>query len=163
MKLIPLTHGKFAQVDDADFEQISKYKWHSITNKSGNNYAICSIKINGKFKTTYMHRMILGVTEKSDWVDHKDNNGLNNRRTNIRIATPSKNQANRIPFGNSKYKGVCFNKNSKLWRTEIQKDGKRITIGYFKDEKQAALAYDLKATELFGEFAYLNFKQSKSY
>lgn len=92
-------------------------------------------------------------------IDHKDRNPLNNLEDNLRIATPSQNMANRAKQRrkcSSIYKGVSFRKYNLDWESYIMKNRKRIHLGIFKDEKEAALAYNKAAIELFGEFALLN-------
>ena len=94
-------------------------------------------------------------------VDHIDGNSLNNRRSNLRICTPRQNTANRAKTrnGTSRFKGVHFCTRDRKWRAQIGVDGARRFIGDFDDEVEAARAYDRKAAELFGEFAYLNFPE----
>jgi len=106
-----------------------------------------------------MHRLIMNAPEGLV-VDHIDRNGLNNRKCNLRLCTKAQNVQNSRPRRNrsSKYKGVFWNKLNKKWSASIHKGDKRIYLGGFDDEIEAALAYDRKAAELFGEFAYLNFR-----
>ena len=105
-----------------------------------------------------MHRQIM-IAPEGFVVDHIDGNSLNNRKTNLRICTQAQNIHNSRPRRNrsSKYKGVFWDKVNKKWSTNIRKGDKRIYLGGFDDEIEAAIAYDRKAAELFGEFAYLNF------
>jgi len=105
-----------------------------------------------------MHREIIRAPEGL-LVDHIDGNGLNNRKSNLRLCTHSQNTYNRRPNRNcsSRYKGISFHKMSKKWEVAICCKGKREHLGRFDDEVKAALAYDRKAKQLFGEFAYLNF------
>ncbi len=154
VKLIPLTQGKFAIVDDDDYEHLNKYKWCALKTHNNKFYAVRR-KNN---KTIIMHRQIMNVPEGLV-VDHIDGNGLNNRKNNLRICTQAQNIHNSRPRRNrsSKYKGVFWDKVNKKWSTNIRKGDKRIYLGGFDDEIEAALAYDRKAAELFGEFAYLNF------
>ena len=104
-----------------------------------------------------MHRIILDAPEGM-YCDHKNHNGLDNRRCNLRLCTNAQNQYNRrLQTGcSSVYKGVCWNKEKKRWQAEIQFEGKAIHIGYYDYQIDAAIAYDDRALELFGEFAYLN-------
>ena len=91
-------------------------------------------------------------------VDHIDGNGLNNRRSSLRICTHRQNMWNSRPRGKgSKYKGVCWDKSRKRWIVVVRRGDLHIHLGRFDDEVEAARAYDRKAFELFGEFAYLNF------
>lgn len=100
------------------------------------------------------HRLILNAKLPLQ-VDHINGNGLDNRKNNLRMVTSQQNNFNRKPI-NSKYKGVAFHKSCNSWEAKICLNQKRIYIGMFKTDKEAAQAYNLKAIELFGEFAYLN-------
>jgi len=94
-------------------------------------------------------------------VDHINGDNLDNRKKNLRLCTYAENNRNRKPLENktSKYKGVGLNKNYKIktWQARIVKNSKRYSLGYFKNEKEAALAYNQAAKKYFGEFAYLNY------
>jgi hypothetical protein len=150
IRFIPLTKGKFTIVDAEDFVWLSQFKWHCIINKSA--YAYHSF--NGK--QTSMHRVIMNPPPGLV-VDHIDGNGLNNCRSNLRICTIVENQRNSKGWSKtSRYKGVSWSKKNK-WASAISLNFKRIHLGYFDNEIEAAKAYDKKAAELFGEFAYLNF------
>lgn len=153
MKKIPLTQGKFALVDDANLEWLNQWKWYAGKNRaSGIFYAKRSAK-RGKI---LMHRAILNAKPKQE-VDHRDGNSLNNCRDNLRFVTAGQNAMNRHRVvGVSRYKGVS--RHRAKWRACIEKDKKGIHIGYFDLEIEAAKAYDLKAKELFGEFARPNFQ-----
>jgi len=107
-----------------------------------------------------MHRVIMRAP-KGVMCDHRNHNGLDNRKSNLRLCTSAQNQYNKKPKKDcaSKYKGVVRRKDCKKWRAKIGFKGKRIHLGYFDDEMDAAMAYDDKAIELFGEFAYLNFPE----
>lgn len=157
-KKIPLTQGKFAIVDENKYEELSKYKWQAL--KNGNTYYArrCDY-VNGETKIIYMHRQILGAKQGEE-VDHVNHNGLDNRVCNVRKCTRSQNSQNRKPQkkeNTSKYKGVNWQKRDCLWQAQIKKNGTTIHIGSFNNEIDAATAYDVKAKELFGEFAHLNF------
>lgn len=157
MKQIPLTQGKFALVDDEDFEELSKVKWRA--NKGGNTfYAIRSVYFDFISKSFLMHREILGLNYSEFHVDHIDGNGLNNQRSNLRICTHRENMMNRATNKNSTshYKGVSWARDRKKWRAEIEVDAKRIKIGCFETEKYAARAYNEAAIKYHGEFARLN-------
>jgi len=152
-KLIPLTQGKFAIVDAADYDWLNQYKWHVIKYK---NTSYARTQKNGK--SIRMHRLITGAPSHL-LVDHRDSNGLNNRRSNLRPCTHQENVYNRRPRpgSTSRYKGVYRKKTSKKYVANIRNNGKILFLGRFDDEIEAAIAYDIKAMELFGEFAYLNF------
>jgi hypothetical protein len=162
MKIIDLVGNKVALVDDADFERISKHKWRVHINRSKDKvvfYAVRTVKgMDGRKRIIYMHREILGLTlHDGVKTDHKDTDGLNNQRDNLRLADDSSNAMNtRKRRGTSKYKGVCFSKVEQSWQSQICKDQHVIFLGYFSTEKLAAVAYNQKAKELFGEFARVN-------
>jgi hypothetical protein len=108
-----------------------------------------------------MHRLILNPPDDKV-VDHADHNGLNNQKSNIRIASKSENQYNAVKRKNrtSIYKGVTWHKDMNKWRAYIQREDEKLTcLGYYDDEAEAGRAYDAKAIEYFGEFALLNFPQ----
>ncbi len=153
-KRIELTWGKYAVVDAADYDRLSTYRWCAV--KEGRSWYAKTFRRDGM--PLSMHRLVIGAP-KGLFVDHIDHNGLNNRRSNLRLCTNQQNQHNRRPNrgGTSRYKGVCFTKSTKKFRAFINHNKKRFHLGYFKNEIDAAKAYDCKARELFGEFAYLNF------
>ena len=163
---VPLTRGLFAVVDAADFERLSTHSWTASDspNAPGVFYAHrgASPEERRLYKTTNikMHRFIMGFPPAM--LDHRNGNTLDNRRGNLRLSTPSLNQANkkkqRGTFG--KFKGVDFHKCEGKWRARITKDKRCFCIGHFLTEEAAARAYDAKARELFGEFARLNFPKA---
>lgn len=159
MKLIPLTQGQYAMVDDEDYDHLMQWKWYAKKSKKRKQtYAARSEK------TILMHRIVCKAN-KGELVDHKDHNGLNNQKINLRKCTTSQNCANRIPSGSSKYLGVSKHVTSKTkykWDCKITHNKITKRIGFFSGNKQgeieAAKAYDKMALELHGEFANLNFK-----
>jgi hypothetical protein len=122
-----------------------------------NFYARRSFKENGSKRSIRLHRFLMDAPEGTQ-VDHINGDGLDNRRCNLRFATQAQNQANqRSARGSSSmFKGVGWFKQTKRWVARIKKDKKEYHLGYFDDEIKAAEAYDIKAKELFGEFAKLN-------
>ena len=159
MKKIKLTQGKYALIDNEDFKRINQFKWHANF-IDGYWRAMRNIrKPNGKRETQLMHRFIMNTPKGMD-TDHKNHDGLDNQKHNLRICTMAQNQHNQKLRQNtsSKYKGVTWHEQLKKWRTRIRLNGKRIHLGYYINEIKAARAYDMKAKELFGEFAYLNFQ-----
>lgn len=156
MKYIPLTHGKYAIVDDIDYPKVSKYSWHYSHLKT-TEYARMAIGPFGKQKTIRMHRFILGVNDVRE-IDHKNGNGLDNQRENLRIATRTENVRNssKRKDTNNFYKGVHFLKNRNKWIARIQVNHKRIHSGYFDTQKEAAKRYDELAKTYFGIFSRLN-------
>lgn len=168
MKFIPLTYGKFAIVDDADYELTSKFKWSSI-NGTNTDYAICSVHLGylhsptkKRIKCTLrLHRLIMRPPKAME-VDHINHNGLDCRRSNMRICTKAQNQYNKYShIGSSRYKGVSWDKDAQKWRADIHNNGRHITLGKFYDEIDAALAYDEAAIKYAGEFAFTNFTKSE--
>jgi hypothetical protein len=150
-RFIPLTRGLWAAVDVRDFEWLSEYCWYASPSGGGKMYA----RRNTKTGTILMHREIM-KTPKGMHVDHKDRNGLNNRRDNLRNCTPAENQYNKRPRGKrSRFKGVY--PHGDKWQAMIKHKGELFNLGLFDDDVEAAKARDRKAYELEGEFAYLNF------
>ena len=159
MKEIKLTQGKVALVDDEDFEYLSQWKWYA-SKDDHRFYARTSIRVceTGRQATVRMHRHILSLNNSKFLVDHRDGNGLNNQKSNLRVATPSQNAANKssIQNGYSKYLGISWHKKIKRWEARISKNNKSHYLGVFKTEIEAAIAYNNAATKLHGEFANLN-------
>jgi hypothetical protein len=155
---IPLTQGKYAIVDPEDYEKLAKYKWYAKKNDR-RFYAGRTVKR----KDVQMHHAILKPPE-GKFIDHINHNGLDNRKANLRFATRQQNGWNKYKQeGNysSQYKGVERVKSENKWRARITCNGRVIFIGYFKDEKAAAMAYDAKAKKLFGDYAAPNLPSSK--
>ncbi len=149
--LVHLTQGKSCIIDIEDIDLIREYKWYAA-NIRGCYYA--RTKKDGK--TLPMHRLILG-TPKGLITDHKDGNGLNNKRENLRICNHFENGRNRkLQGGTSIYKGVYWGKDGGAWKANIRVDRKLIYLGRFKNEVDAALAYNKAAIEYHKEFARLN-------
>ena len=157
MKSIPLTQGKIAVVSDKDYPWLSKFKWRAHKdNRSGRWYAARSERRqDGRVTVKLMHREIrrprIGLE-----VDHRNKDGLNNCRSNLRECTHKQNSFNSGVYRikkSSKYKGVIWNKSSRKWLVYLQ----RKHLGAFTDEVQAAREYDKEAKKQFGKFAHLNF------
>jgi hypothetical protein len=159
MREIALTQGKVALVDDEDFEELNKHKWSACKLKHA-YYASRSVCHKGKESTVKMHREILKVADPKILIDHKDHDGLNNQKYNIRTCTSSENQMNKkaVVGSSSKYIGVCWHKKDKKWQAAISVNKKQKYLGQFDCPIKAAIARDKKAIELHGEFANLNFK-----
>lgn len=147
---IPLTKGKFAIIDACDYEYLMQWNWqfskYAMRGRGGSS--------------VLMHRVILSRKlghSNFNATDHENRNKLDNRRSNLRPATHRQNQHNLGPCGgSSRFKGVHWAPSNKKWRASITFDGKRKYLGYFTDEIEAAEAYNKAASELFGEFAYIN-------
>ena len=158
MKEILLTQNQVAIVDDADYEELSKYKWCAWKNRRGVFYAVRNT-CGRKGRLISMSRQILGLQYgDSRQADHINHNTLDNGQDNLRICTNQQNQRNRKSRLNStsKYKGVCWDKNAKKWQAGLRINKKTRHLGLFLSEKAAALAYNIAAKKYFGKFAYLN-------
>ena len=149
-KKIKLPNGKYTVVDDEDYERIKNCNWRL----QPEGHVACH-------KTYYLHREILQVTDDRI-VDHKNGDRLDNRKENLRIATPTQNCVNKGKGKRNKhsilYKGIKYRLGlKKPWIARIGYEGKTKHIGYFATEKEAAMNYDIWAKKLYGEFARLNF------
>jgi hypothetical protein len=161
---LPLSKGQVAAVDAEDYEALSAHKWSALWNpESQTFYAVRCESKDGKQRYIYMHREIAASSEYP-MVDHRDGNGLNNRRYNLRPCCNSKNQRNRRLPSNSTtgYKGVSRMKGTDKFRAYINENGKQIHLGIFTEAEAGARAYDAEAMRRFGEFARLNFSVEAS-
>jgi len=157
-KKIKLTQGKFALVDDADFDWLNQWKWYAQKQRN-TFYAVRNVRVGLKQKIVKMHRLILGLDfDDGRQGDHINMDTLDNRRANLRIAIHAQNQRNRGRNANntSGYKGVYWNKQKKKWRAYIKVNGKQKYLGYFDDPIKAARAYDEAAKKHHKEFAQMN-------
>ena len=160
---IKMSSGFVVKVDVEDYEWLSRRKWHVRHGPpGGTNYAVTNFRIitpgetKRVYRKVYMHRLINNTPEGMH-TDHKNGDGLDNRRFNLRNCTQSENFMNQHrTCGTSKYKGVYWHKKDKKWISQIQGFGKYKYLGTFTDEKEAALAYNNAAIVAFGEFAHLN-------
>lgn len=153
-KEIPLTQGKFAIVDDCNYEWLTQWKWYAVCTGKLKMWYVARVE---NHKTILMHREILGA-KKGQITDHKNHNGFDNRLANIRLCSYSENAQNRMPYKNStnKHKGVSWHKVGGKWQVKITVNNKRIQLGYCKNEIEAAKMYDKAALKYFGKFAYTN-------
>jgi len=146
-KIINLTKGKQAVVDDEDYPELSKHKWMF----SGSGYA------SRTNKSILMHRVIMSAPRGLE-VDHINMDKLDNRKENLRLCTPTQNRMNTGLRSNNKtgYKGVFYYKRTGKYAVAIAYLKKRIHLGYYDSAEEAALVYNKKSKELYGEFARLN-------
>ena len=138
-------------IDDEDYEMLSQYFW----NPDNRGYVKTNIKTDNGYTTKRVHQFLIN-TPKGMHTDHIDGDKLNNQKENLRVTTPSQNQMNTSKRKNmtSEYKGVS--KIGKRWRADIMFNYKQIYLGIFTFEKDAAIAYNNKAIELFKKYARLN-------
>ena len=155
MKEITLSQGKIALVDDADYQLVSQFKWHAEKRKCDIWYAKRNLyKPDGMRTTQYLHQFLIPGAQD---IDHRDGNGLNNQRENIRPCTHAQNMCNakRQSAGSSRFKGVSYR--YRKWQAGIRFQSKSYHLGSFLIEEDAARAYDAAAKQFHGSFARLNF------
>jgi hypothetical protein len=155
-----LDEGNWTILDQQDYRRFARFKW-CIGGDNGNFYAIRGQRIGSDdLKIVRLHRLIMDAPD-GILVDHINGNGLDNRRANLRLATHSQNQWNKRKMQNttSRFVGVSFRENRRKWAAYIGVAGKRIWLGNFDSEIEAARVYDQAAMKYRGEFARLNFPQ----
>lgn len=165
MKYIELTKGYQAIVDDEDYEELSQYKWHYTGGYARRAKYLGGGAANPKLDRVRMHRQIMNAP-KGVFVDHINGNTLDNRKSNLRLATESQNGANRGANNGKKsnpYKGVYRLTSpravKKWWALIVESSTgvkKRRSLGVYATPEEAAQAYNEAALKYFGEFAYLN-------
>lgn len=162
MKLVPLSQGQFAKVDDADYDWLMETKWCARWDKQAQcYYAVRADWSSGRSQTVYLHRLIAGAVGKQR-TDHRNHgafaNTLDNQRHNLRTCTHAQNMCNRLPSRRNKsgFKGVYWDRSRKMWAAEIRHSGIRVHLGRFASRIEAAKAYNAAAVLYHGEFARLN-------
>jgi hypothetical protein len=161
---IPLTRGMVAYCSPDDWPRLSRHRWH-VHIQRHTSYACRSIRMpTGRSGHLSMHRDVMQAPPDR-LVDHKDQNGLNNTRENLRLATGAENQRNAHGRGvhrgkpsSSKYRGVSRSGEGK-WAVHISMQGRNIRLGTYRDEEHAARVYDEAAKKYHGQFARLNFPE----
>jgi len=155
VRYIPLTKKKFAIVDAADYEWLSKHKWYAQARRDGKGFYAAR---NRGRQTVFMHREIM-QTPEGKVVDHRNGNGADNRRANMRNCTQDENRLNSRARGREKseFTGV-FRKGNK-WEAQFKYKGRRYYLGLYDDPVEAAKARDRMAYALAGPFVYLNFPE----
>jgi hypothetical protein len=151
-------HGYEAIIDRADYPKVKPYTWYVHKGEHGNLYVRCNVRNpDGTSTTVHLHHLVMNA-KPGGQIDHKNNNGLDCRRENLRPAKDGQNQWNRrMPSSNSSgFKGVSFNKTARKFLASIRFNG-RIYLGLFPNAREAAIAYDTAARIYHGEFACVNF------
>lgn len=152
--MVPLTRGFVAQIDASDLHKVAGFNWFAVV-QSYTVYAVRRVSgVKGRGSKISMHRQIIGATNDVQ-VDHVDLNGLNNRRENLRIATPQQNCFNRrkTRANTSGFKGVCWNRKSRKWQAGIRINGRSAHLGLFETIDAAYNAYCQAANQYHGEYA----------
>lgn len=149
-------------IDEEDFDLVNSMAWYvRKPHPRSKEYVYCRRKVDGKDRSTPLHRFVLnlGLNDQKRTVDHINGNTLDNRKSNLRICTISENLRNlKLRKTNkSGYKGVNYHKHQKKWASRICINRKRIHLGYFTNEVDAAKAYDEASKKYHGEFGSLNF------
>jgi hypothetical protein len=153
MKEIQLSQGKVALVDDEDYKWLNQWRWCAV--KSRETFcASRGVRRDGKWSSERMHRLILRPLEY-ELVDHKDHNGLNNQKENLRLCTNGQNQMNRHPASATGFKGV-YRDRSGRYKASIDFENKRYRLGTYDTPDEAALVYNKAAKKYHKEFANLN-------
>lgn len=147
--IIQLTKGMSATIDDEDYGLVSKYRWRAHKPNGTKKWYAYNANWDARGIELSMHRLIIGTMD-GQCVDHKNGDGLDNRRSNLRIASDSQNQVNRDGI-----KGICWNKKAQKWQASIKHFGKNIYLGVYSDEESAMAAYKAAAKKIQGEFTRL--------
>jgi hypothetical protein len=169
MKKIALTKGKVALVDDIDFAWLGQWKWSYVNS----GYAVRGRRHNGRNHMLLMHREFLvrmGVElSDEDYGDHINHDRLDNRRSNLRAATPTQSNCNLPTTNKHGYRGIVYHpfcyrgskryERKKPWQSRISVPGRKrpLSLGYYATSEEAARAYDEAAKKHHGEYATLNF------
>ncbi len=159
MRTIPLTQGKVAIVDDADYNWLSQWKWRAKRRRNIFYAARSACVAEDNKGTEWMHRVILGLrADDKRQCDHRDGNGLNNQRSNLRRCTATQNHqsSRKRMVATSRYKGIYWHRHVRKWHARIGLNKKQMHLGYYDSEIDAARCYDTEAIKNFGDFALTN-------
>lgn len=158
--LVPLTQGKFALIDEEDRHHVDNQVWSACRYKNL-WYAIARIRTDGKYRHAKLHRDIASPP-KGFIVDHINGNGLDNRRSNLRVCTQRENMHNTTRWrvnNTSGFIGVHWSKKAKKWCAQVRMGGRAIWLGEFDDPVEAAKVRDVAVIKMHGPFAPLNFPE----
>jgi len=163
---VPVTSGRFtAMIDQEDADHVVHLHWTGYTSPGSRTYYAGHWKRlpNGKYLVIPMHRLIMDAPENR-LVDHRNGDGLDNRRSNLRLATSGQNNTNtrNRSDNTSGYRGVTWDATRQLWSARLSEAGKTINLGRYPTAEAAARAYDIGAIKLYGDFARLNFEDSET-
>ena len=166
--LIGLTQGQLTQVNADDFEYLNRWKWYARWDADSSVFRGMRNGLLGEGRlgeTVILASFVMGEPH-GFFVDHKDNNPLNNRRYNLRLSTRTQNNCNRRKAHNksSQFKGVSWHARTQKWQARIKINGKSIALGYFNEEVDAAVSYQSAAPKVHFEFANIDpLEQRMSY
>lgn len=159
MKEISLTRGLSCIVDDEDYEFLMQWKWQAAPNGGGHFYAARRSRLSdgrksGERQTMILMHRVLAATPKDMVTDHINGKTLDNRRSNLRVATHTQNMQNRAKRKNtsSAHKGITWDGTRRKWAAVLQANNRTFFIGRFAREEDAAEAYAARAAKEFGEF-----------
>lgn len=160
-----LASGDTCLIDEADLPLVVSHRWHAAVRRRG-VYVETNVRDAPKAKqrTVSIHRLLLGFPDAT--VDHINHDPRDNRRSNLRVASAKQNGRNKRPQAvskSSKFKGVSWHKSVGKWQAYITVDRKRLYLGYFETEEQAAYSYNRAAELHFGTFACLNVIQNEGF
>lgn len=152
---VPLTRGKYALIDSADAAYVGQWNWCAWVGRDRKWYAVRTEHHGARSRTVRMHRVLLGDPPVEMDVDHRNGDSLNNRRSNIRLATRAQNAMNqrRSRVNTSGYKGVSWYARHGQWGVRIVVGGRTHFLGLYRDPAEAHAAYCEAAVRLHGEFA----------
>jgi len=146
-----LNGERICRVSAPDYEWAARFVWTATSNGHGNFYVARWEFVAGRRRKVYLHRLIVQPPPRL-LVDHRNGDTLDNRRGNLRVATRAQNGANWCPA--SGYRGVT--RRGARWRARVKAGNRVESLGTFDTPEEAARAYDARAVELFGEFAWTN-------